>query len=1312
MNTRLKSSLVAGCLAVGSLLDAHAAERVFACRNWVERDWPRKLLHYDIAAEAGEFTPGRTELLDGAGAPVAHQVEALERHADGSLKRGRVSFYADLPRGAAWTYTWRASDTPATFAPHVTSRSRGWLRTQAREVTNAAAGILVPPPGEHVFRRPVDPSEVPPPILGWRLADGRWVGKARLASDRLATGWSQRVIADGPLYQEFEYEVRFAPGEPPRDTPGYYRVRVRVEAEQPLVFVAEEYDFGSITAGQDFLILTLDDGWQPNTAVWAAYRQAPSQPEQVRGPRGGEADTPVWQAPLEPAKPRELARLFPHNDFGLQAQWYAIFADDGAADSPQVGIVTQHSGAWRLPSQSQSSLVVAEDGRIEARLRISMNLSGMPSNPFNTAEIDPDLPQTLGRRLWALVLGPRPSAKEDGGLEVAALDGWRIDPGFITLDDYKGWTLEWEEDASLARPRVFTTPAHLTRLKAELERCPGKEAIKDYSLISGDAAAARAEGERALQRLVGQHGVLNWHMTHYRATQNAYEPAFLADSALASPELPDDLRRRLRANLALFCHLWTHANFIPRGAGMHMGNPNMPINRFMGLPLFAALIPDHPQAAEWLDESYNYLKWKVSFNIASGGGMFRETLPYATYGPSIFFTTAAVALRNAGYEEIAAFEPLKEFGRYLNAVDTPVTPVRGRPADRLAGLNDRRVRVLPGLMRGSDVAGGQSRMMLASLTATSDPAYAGEMMGAFYEAGGFLGTEMTQPFMWFYWNPDIAPVTPPRRESIIAGLGGILRAHVGTPDEAYFALRMGYSQQRGTDQGSIAFYARGACLVPPSGLSAGHSQEGVWPHSVVAFGEPPAGHEHGRVDTNIEDYGFTPSVGYLLGRQTFKGRGPQLRRIEKEFESLPDAFDIIWSRQFQELESNFIYSRQTLLLRSPSPAGPTYAVLRDSTQGPCPLPSRWHLWLTTKSDNVQRLPGGVRAAYGDGVNLDIIVIEPAEAEVAVTPVTPIRGYGEDYSQLRIPQTPGKGYLTVLYPTRQGEPGPRRVDRLAEGIVRLETAESTDYVFCAVDQPVVYRDDTVDIAAFAGAVRIFPNRVLLVNAAGQHGSVGYRGVVAQGVGPFEHAVPVAPAKAETVAAGRTLAPVAPPAGTGPLIEIDGAGTHANPDVSGQGLKGWIRIDGDPASPDFAATSTVTYAMAEGFGRVGYRGFYVQGEAPFTLIHAPGKLTLTSEGRRRIFQMPIPENIVPTHLLPPEETLAAEYRHRRDIGGFSNWPWSVDVKVNGVTMKNGWYDGVMAIGLDDGQQQAVITPYTNPPVWRTSPWTRQLGVDHRP
>lgn len=134
--------------------------------------------------------------------------------------------------------------------------------------------------------------------------------------------------------------------------------------------------------------------------------------------------------------------------------------------------------------------------------------------------------------------------------------------------------------------------------------------------------------------------------------------------------------------------------------------------------------------------------------------------------------------------------------------------------------------------------------------------------------------------------------------------------------------------------------------------------------------------------------------------------------------------------------------------------------------------------------------------------------------------------------------------------------------------------------------------------------------------------------------------------------------------------------------------------------------VTLVAAEGTGTIRSNDFYVRGEAPFTCVYEPGKVTLNAEGRRRIFQMPIPRDIVPANLLPPEDNLPAAFREGRDVGGYLNWPWAIDAKVDGIVTQPGWYDGKMTIGLNDGKHTAVITAYTNPPVWPTNAYTRLL------
>ncbi|MHB9131754.1 MAG: hypothetical protein ACYDBB_11780 [Armatimonadota bacterium] len=99
-------------------------------------------------------------------------------------------------------------------------------------------------------------------------------------------------------------------------------------------------------------------------------------------------------------------------------------------------------------------------------------------------------------------------------------------------------------------------------------------------------------------------------------------------------------------------------------------------------------------------------------------------------------------------------------------------------------------------------------------------------------------------------------------------------------------------------------------------------------------------------------------------------------------------------------------------------------------------------------------------------------------------------------------TPSVGYLAVFNPYKEGEPLPQKIERLGDGIIKVTTVASTDYVFCAVEKPVVYKGTMVDISAYAGAVRIYMDKVVLANTSGLDVSVAYQGMRVDGMGPCE------------------------------------------------------------------------------------------------------------------------------------------------------------------------------------------------------------------
>jgi hypothetical protein len=1238
---------------VGMGMIAQAGTRAIPLKNWVARDWPRTLLHYDLQFADREFFPGKVALLDPAGAPMPVQVVVRGTYHGGAIKSARVSFYTALAKGETRSFTLVSTPKKTTVPAQVTVEPAG----DALVVAGQHACVQVPKPGGATFKTPVDAGSVPAPILGFRLSDGTPTGKGWLESERKVAAWSQRVVADGPLYKEYAYEVKFAPA-------GSYRARVRVEAELAAVAVAEEYDMGGALPGDNFFVLALNQGWKPDAAVWTGWVKAEGATyEEARGNRPD--DMGVYRQPLDFSKTQVHNYLYPWRDYGTKAQWYGLYAA-GAAESPFVGIIAQHVGAWRLPDSSLAQFAWTADGRVLAKMRLGMNAQGTPMNLFSTAQHDPDLPQSCGRRMWLLALGTLPQAK--GKLDTARMDAYRNYNGFITLDDYKDWILTWP-DGKISHPRVFITADQLQRLKANLDRCPGKAQIKDYYLLSSDPTRLQQEADRAMRNLDDRFRMgLEGYNPVFRQVQNDYEPIFLADSVLSAPNLPNDQREAIRAKAAACWYMTTHPDYYPRGAGVHLGNPNMTINRSMGFPLYATLLQDHPNAKAALDEMAAFTKWLTGYNITPSG-VFRDSTHYTTYGPALFITSAAIALRNAGYD-LDRWAPITELGQYFTTLESPPTHIRSRLMSE--AYRAKLYRVLPSYGNSRDVPASQTELQLANLTAQSDPAFASAMLGAWEESGRYLGSGdgALPDFFWFYWPADVTPTPPARADAAIAGFGGVLRAFHGTPDELTVQLRMGYVQShwassQGSDQGSLAFYARGACLAPATGWMYSEVPAGFCHDSVLTFGTPLTEHPFGFVDNNIVDYGFLPSTSYLHGTQTFPKKWDKTG-------TYPGDFD---------------WSRQVVLLRATQPAGPSYLVVRDSTQRPAPA-SWWYQWLMAKGEDVTPIPGGVRAkAAQAGVLLDITFAEPANAQVTIKG-TKVNDFTEDYTQLSLNQPAGAGYLAVFASYKAGETPPT-VEKLATGLLKVTTSESTDYVVCAADKPVVFQNAEVTINAWAGAVRIYKDRVLLVNASGKAGTLGYKGVTASGIGPFEQTVDVNPAPA-VIRAGRTAAPtVLTPLAR--MIAVDPAAPPADPDVTVNGLKGYITFAGDKTS----------FVASEGIGAIGYKGLYVRAEAPFTCTFQPGKITLVTDGRARVFQMPIPENLVAPGLLPPYASLPEEFKKE-----WINWPCAVETKIDGVSRQNGWYDGKLAIGIPAGAHTVEIRPYTNPPVWKENAYTRLL------
>ena len=250
-----KSILVAGIACFVSLHASHAAEPALPSRmaevpndgvirfiDYGYRNWGPELVRYRI--DPKQFPQRKSELLGPDGNAVPFQIN-----------EGMLSFVAELAKGQAVEYKLQASSKDRSRENSNLGRKKSGMFL---EITNARVAVRVPGPQEKTFSKPTLASEVPAPLAGFKQRGHDWIGGSHFQGERKILSYAFRMKEEGPANMEYEARYRFAPA-------GEYACRIQVVNGLPYALVTEEFDFGSMTDGHDFLVLDITSGWSPDT---------------------------------------------------------------------------------------------------------------------------------------------------------------------------------------------------------------------------------------------------------------------------------------------------------------------------------------------------------------------------------------------------------------------------------------------------------------------------------------------------------------------------------------------------------------------------------------------------------------------------------------------------------------------------------------------------------------------------------------------------------------------------------------------------------------------------------------------------------------------------------------------------------------------------------------------------------------------------------------------------------------------------------------------------------------------------------------
>ena len=213
------------------------------------------------------------------------------------------------------------------------------------------------------------------------------------------------------------------------------------------------------------------------------------------------------------------------------------------------------------------------------------------------------MPASYGRREWALAFGAQPEKLQSTA-------------GHIGLNEYKNWVLNWPERTKPADyPRALISKAEVAEVAGSVGRHPDRDSLAKFYLVSEDKDHALAHAKQVIHCLPSANTSLgNWNLSglsHYRQSETLMQTGFWAEDALACPVLPAEIRRDLRRELAVTAYLLSNPDVNPRGAGVHLGNNNMSINRTCALAYFAGLLPDHPLHRQWMNDVTAFVAYKM-----------------------------------------------------------------------------------------------------------------------------------------------------------------------------------------------------------------------------------------------------------------------------------------------------------------------------------------------------------------------------------------------------------------------------------------------------------------------------------------------------------------------------------------------------------------------------------------------------------------------------------------------------------------------------------------------------------------------------
>ncbi|MHB9132942.1 MAG: hypothetical protein ACYDBB_17895 [Armatimonadota bacterium] len=1023
--------------------------------------WTQELISFPVEFTTGECRDITRVTADEQAVPFQVPAAELIRHPDGSVQRAKVYVLVNLAPKQTMMFRVTGSrkvlDAPATDLKVSAENGIAMLE-------NAVVGVKLPV-GEFT-------QNIPAPYQGFKLTSGRWAGGSRLMGTPGPDSLKAVVTERGPLFAEVVLTYRY-----PKERS--YTLTCRVIVGEPVALFSETF---GLEPGTKFH-RNLNYNFNRFVQGRFGYAETFQQSHWVRLSLGD------FHPDVDKKDPW-LSTLHPWTSWHGGMMMVPLANKDD-----YLGLLALKAGSWVRP------------------------LENLGLVKLNGDEVFVELPVNDGRREWGIHFGlvnssnptgeERPARTYPGVEHPSPLYQAMVKYGQSRLEVIKDWQLAWKDGVKIAYPVSINPPGDLTAARKRIADDPdlSKQAKKtiahwealrnqkgfplvgiyintpdgteDAYLATGEKKYARELYEVTLARLryyqeqtISGVGHTNYRSGHsygmFQLSHFLVGAAHQADLLLGSPEITDDEKADLRAQLAFFAYLFVDQDYWP-DADIGKGTYNMYASHEMALGLLGAVLAGHPKAKEWQGIGQRMMDEMLNTYVYPSGAM-PEGMHYS--GVTLDFALPFITvLKLAGGKDYFTDERLKKGLRWYAACMPPVD-VRYKQA------------YLPpfGYSHNSGASNQSVRWAVAaSMTAKTDPEFSKLMMWTWRREGSamnMVGGEAGYYSALFLGilHPELPVAQNPGLTSAQwKGFGAVLRNHTDSPLETFMAIPTGTPGgfRAYPNEGTFHLYAKGVPLCLRFGtrsFSVIGTQQ-AWMNNRITFDR----RDECTNDTGaVKEFATLSSGDLFSGEYRFTRLAARAPLTEKEPGRMELSEPRIVNTKLKVGEGNGffgdqqdvppqLWKRAIMFVKDADPLGPNYFLIRDTFQAT--LPTDWNLWCLADTLDIAGDKATFTGKYG--VDLDVFLAVPRKHIVTGAWGPESKEFFERQKLLQLQQDVNQGYFAALYPRKhEGEPAPS-FSRILDGAgIKVELPARTDWTVLSAE-PVAAKDGELEFIGRAG-----------------------------------------------------------------------------------------------------------------------------------------------------------------------------------------------------------------------------------------------------